>query len=60
MLEYLQRITVKMRIGGLSNSSIKHRLFANKEDRKAWKINNVQPYFFTLILKPLRKIFQYF
>ncbi|MCK5907633.1 MAG: glycosyltransferase [Flavobacteriales bacterium] len=59
-LAYLQRVTVKMRVGGLSNSSIKHRLFANNEDRKAWKINGLRPYFFTLYLKPLRKIVQYF
>lgn len=58
-LAYLPRVTVKMRLGGLSNSSIKHRMFANKEDRKAWKINGLKPYFFTLYLKPLRKIAQY-
>ena len=58
-LQYLPRVTVKMRVGGLSNSSIKHRVFANNEDRRAWKINDLKPYFFTLYLKPLRKIFQY-
>jgi len=56
---YLPRVTVKMRVGGLSNSSLKHRIFANNEDKKAWKINELKPYFFTLYLKPLRKIFQY-
>ncbi len=58
-LAYLPRVTVKMRVGGLSNSSLAHRIFANKEDRKAWKINGVKPYFFTLYLKPLRKVLQY-
>lgn len=58
-LGYLPRVTVKMRVGGLSNSSFKHRLFANMEDRKAWKVNNIKPYFFTLIFKPLRKLSQY-
>ena len=58
-LSYLEKVTVKMRVGGLSNSSIKHRIFANNEDRRAWKINRLKPYFFTLYLKPLRKIFQY-
>lgn len=58
-LSYLEKVTVKMRVGGLSNSSIKHRIFANNEDRKAWRINGLKPYFFTLYLKPLRKIFQY-
>jgi len=58
-LSYLPKVTVKMRVGGLSNSSLKHRIFANNEDRKAWKINGLKPYFFTLYMKPLRKITQY-
>ena len=58
-LSYLEKVTVKMRVGGLSNSSIRHRIFANNEDRKAWVINELKPYFFTLYLKPLKKIFQY-
>ncbi len=57
---YLPRITVKMRAGGNSNASWLNRLKANREDRKAWKVNNLKPYFFTLTLKPLRKLFQYF
>lgn len=58
-LAYLPKVTVKMRMGGLSNSSLKHRIFANKEDRKAWEVNGLKPRFYTLYLKPLRKIFQY-
>ncbi len=56
---YLPRVIVKMRVGGMSNSSIKNRLRANKEDRLAWKLNDLRPYFFTLYLKPLRKIHQF-
>ncbi|MEO5995910.1 MAG: glycosyltransferase family 2 protein [Chitinophagaceae bacterium] len=56
---YIPEILVKMRSGGLSNSSIRQRLAANKEDRIAWKTNELKPYFFTLYLKPLRKIFQF-
>jgi glycosyltransferase len=48
-----------MRTGGISNGSIRKRLHANKEDRLAWKLNGLRPYFFTLYLKPLRKIFQF-
>jgi len=33
---------------------------ANKEDREAWKMNELKPHFFTLILKPLRKLNQFF
>ena len=58
-IQYLPRVIVKMRTGGASNSSVWHRIHANKEDRMAWKINNLKPYFFTLYMKPLRKIFQF-
>jgi glycosyltransferase involved in cell wall biosynthesis len=56
---YLPSILVKMRVGGESNSSLRNRIRANKEDRIAWKLNNLHPYFFTLYLKPFRKIFQF-
>lgn len=56
---YLPEVMVKMRVGGASNGSIKKRVYANKEDRLAWKLNNQHPYFFTLYMKPLRKVFQY-
>jgi len=57
---YLPRFIVKMRVGGQSNASVKNRVKANNEDRLAWKINQLKPYFFTLTLKPLRKITQFF
>ncbi|WEK36523.1 MAG: glycosyltransferase family 2 protein [Candidatus Pseudobacter hemicellulosilyticus] len=56
---YVQEVLVKMRAGGMSNASLKNRLKANQEDRRAWEMNGLQPYFFTLWLKPLRKIFQF-
>jgi glycosyltransferase len=56
---YIPRVTVKMRAGGMSNASLKNRLQANKEDRLAWKLNGLEPYFFTLYIKPLRKIHQF-
>jgi glycosyltransferase involved in cell wall biosynthesis len=56
---YIPQVLVKMRTGGISNASLKHRLRANAEDRKAWKINDLQPFIFTIPLKPLRKIFQF-
>ena len=56
---YIPRILVKMRAGGISNASLGNRLRANKEDRLAWKLNGLRPYFFTLYLKPLRKIHQF-
>jgi glycosyltransferase involved in cell wall biosynthesis len=56
---YIQETIIKMRDGGQSNSSIINRIRANRFDVKAWEINNIKPFPWTLILKPLRKIFQY-
>ena len=57
---YLPEVLVKMRTGGISNASIKNRLLANKMDRKAWKVNNLKPYPWTIPMKPLRKVGQWF
>jgi glycosyltransferase involved in cell wall biosynthesis len=56
---YVPGVMVKMRTGGMSNASVKNRLRANREDREAWRMNELKPYFFTLYLKPLRKITQF-
>ncbi|MEP6746845.1 MAG: glycosyltransferase family 2 protein [Bacteroidota bacterium] len=56
---YIPEILVKMRSGGISNASLRNRFKANREDAKAWKLINKRPHFFTLYLKPLRKIPQY-
>lgn len=59
-LSYLPRIITKMRVGGQSNVSIKNRIKANIEDRKAWEMNGLNPGMFTLVRKPLSKIGQFF
>jgi len=56
---YIPQVTVKMRTGGISNASLGNRIRANRNDREAWRINGLKPYFFTLYLKPLRKISQF-
>lgn len=56
---YVPGIMVKMRAGGVSNASFKNRLRANREDRKAWQLNELKPLFFTTWLKPMRKIIQF-
>ena len=56
---YIPEVLVKMRTGGMSNATIRHRLRANREDREAWRINNIRPYFFTIPFKPLRKVLQF-
>ncbi len=57
---YIPKVLVRMRTGGQSNQSIKNRLSANAEDRKAWEINGLKPRFYTILLKPIRKMSQYF
>ncbi len=59
-LSYLPEVIVKMRAGGESNASFKNRLRANKEDRMAWKMNDLKPSPFTFIRKPLSKVSQFF
>lgn len=56
---YIPEVLVKMRAGGASNVSLFNRIQANREDRQAWKLNGISPYFFTLFLKPLRKVAQF-
>ncbi len=56
---YLPRVITKMRVGGQSNVTLANRLKANKEDRMAWEINEIKPKFYTLHMKPVRKIGQF-
>lgn len=58
-VKYIPEVLVKMRVGGMSNATLRNRYRANKEDEMAWRLNNLRPYFFTTWLKPLRKILQF-
>ena len=57
---YLPEVLVKMRTGGQSNITLRNRLRANLEDRRAWEKNGLQPRFYTMVFKPLLKLSQYF
>jgi glycosyltransferase len=57
---YIPEVLVCMRAGGVSNASLGNRLKANRMDRKAWEMNGFKPYPWTLAMKPIRKIPQYF
>lgn len=57
---YLPQVIIKMRLGGQSNRSFGNRILANIDDRNAWLINGITPKWYTLLLKPLSKIVQYF
>ncbi len=56
---YLPQVLVKMKTGGISNGSLKNRLLAHKEDYLAWTSNGIIPHWYTIMLKPLRKVLQY-
>ena len=56
---YLNRVITRMRVGGESNVSLKNRIRANKEDRRAWEMNGLKPGPLTLIRKPLSKVSQW-
>lgn len=58
-VEYLPAILIHMRVGGQSTRSFLNRLKAHREDYKAWRLNAQNPHWYTLILKPLRKISQF-
>lgn len=58
-LHYIPEVLVRMRSGGASNASFQRRLDANRADQKAWKKNGLRPYWFTVLLKPVRKIGQF-
>ena len=58
-MRYLEEILVKMRVGGKSNASLRNRMLANREDRRAWEINGMRPPTGLRFTKPLRKLSQY-
>jgi glycosyltransferase involved in cell wall biosynthesis len=58
-VDYLPELIVTMRTGGTSTASFKNRWRANREDKKAWVINNLKPNWYTLIMKPLSKLHQF-
>lgn len=57
---YIPEVLVRMRTGGASNASLGNRIKANLMDRKAWRVNGLRPFPWTLCLKPLSKLSQFF
>lgn len=58
-IKYLPGVLVYMRVGGYSNRSLKNRIAAHLEDYQAWRVNGISPKWYTVALKPLRKLKQY-
>lgn len=57
---YLHKVMVKMIIGGVSNKSLSNRVQAARFDLKAMRTNNISLPVLTVLIKPLRKIMQFF
>jgi glycosyltransferase len=56
---YIPEVLVRMRTGGLSNGRLRARILANRMDQRAWRINGLRPYPWTVWLKPIRKLPQF-
>jgi glycosyltransferase involved in cell wall biosynthesis len=57
---YLNKVLIKMFVGGVSNKSLSNRVKALLNDLKAMRNNGILFPFITVIFKPLRKIMQFF
>jgi hypothetical protein len=56
---YLKKVMVKMKTGGASNKNVNNRVKGFLNDFKAMKKNGISIPFFTILLKPARKIWQF-
>ncbi len=57
---YLNKLIVKMRVGGQSNVTLKSRLRGNRRDYLAMKKNKIPFPFLVSVLKPIIKLRQYY
>ncbi|MBS1504089.1 MAG: glycosyltransferase, partial [Bacteroidetes bacterium] len=57
---YLDKVMIKMITGGVSNKSLKNRLKAMYYDLKAMRTNHILFPYLTILLKPGRKVTQFF
>ena len=57
---YLNKVMIKMVIGGLSNKNVTNRVQAMRFDLKAMRNNNIFLPMVTILFKPLRKVAQFF
>ncbi len=57
---YLHKVFVKMRIGGVSNKLLINRFNATLNDRKAMENNGIAFSWLLILMKPFRKIEQFF
>jgi glycosyltransferase involved in cell wall biosynthesis len=58
-VRYVPKVLVRFRLGGVSNRSLAHIWRANLEAYRAWPLNGFWANPIVLLLKPLRKLFQF-
>ena len=58
-VKYLDRVLVRMAVGGASNGSISNIIKANREVARAWRRNNLSGGFLVPFLKPAGKVLQF-
>ena len=57
---YLPEVLIHMRIGGISNRGLRNLWTKSREDFLAWKLNGLHGSFYTIPMKNLSKIPQFF
>ena len=57
--KYINKVIVKMRLGGATNQSYSNIKRQNIEILNAWKNNNLNPPFFLMPLRLLKRLFQF-
>lgn len=57
---YIPEVLIKMRMGGKSNNSLKNLIIKSSEDYRAWKVNNLKGGIYTIMLKNISKLPQFF
>ena len=57
--KYLNRLIIKMRLGGATNQSFSNIVNQNKEVLKAWKNNGLQAPFYLMPLRILKRLSQF-
>lgn len=57
---YIPEVLVKMRMGGASNRSLRNLLLKTSEDYKAWKTTGLKRKYYTIPLKIISKMPQFF
>jgi len=56
---YIPEVIVRMRVGGMSNRSLKNLLIKTTEDYLAWTVNSLQLKFYTIPFKNISKLSQF-